>query len=150
MLGTLLAALISGETLSALQRVRQTVLAYVVAAAFGFAAAVFLLLALYIWLARLWGPITAALVFGLFFLAVAMLVILTARMRARARAKRAAQRRQSELVTVGLVSAVSGAPSVFKGRRGRYGAAAALVPLAAMGLYAAYRLVRGGGRDNTG
>jgi hypothetical protein len=139
MLGTLIAAIVSGETLSTLSRAKQAAVSYLLVAICGLVAAFFFLLALYVWAADAWGPIAAALAFALFFTAVAVLMLVVSRSRARSRARLAAQRRSSELMTMGVLSAVAGAPSILSGRKAKAVVAAVAVPLMLAGAYFAYR-----------
>lgn len=139
MLGTLIAAIVSGETLSTLGRAKQAAVSYLLVAISGLVATFFVLVALYIWAARAWGAIWAALAFAAFFMAVALLVLVVSRSRARAQARLAAQRRSSELMTMGVLSAVAGAPALLSGRKAKAGVAAVAVPLILAGAYVAYR-----------
>lgn len=139
MLATLIAAIVSGETLSTLSRAKQTAMSYALVALCGLMAALFLLLGLYLSAARELGPIWAAFIFAVIFAAAAVLVQAVSRSRARRRDRIAAQRRNSELMTMGLLSAAAGAPSLISGRKMKAAAAAAAVPLLLTVAYLGYR-----------
>lgn len=135
MLASLIAGLASGETVVALRRARQAAIAWmaaIVAAACGIG---FLIGAAYIWASDQYGPLQAAIGFGVFFIAVAVAIILTHKLRARSRARLLARKRSTDMKAIGVATAIAAIPSLLKGKAG-VGILAA--PVVALGVYALY------------
>ena len=136
MLAPLLASLASGETVLAVHRARRAVIFYLLAGLAAFCGVGFLLGALYIWLSGLYGRLETALSFGLGFLIVALVIAMTHRLTAGSRARRAAERRKSDLTAVGVAAALAVLPGLL---RSRAGVGALLAPALAVVAYAIYR-----------
>ncbi len=136
MLASLLASLASGETVVALRRARRSVLVYFLFGVLALCGVGFLVGAFYIWVAALYGSLAAALAFGGGFLVLALLVLVIDRVTAGSRAKRAAERRKSDMTAVGVATALTLLPSLL---RGRAGVGALIVPALAVIGYAIYR-----------
>lgn len=116
MLGTLIAALFSGEASRFVGRARRTVIAYVIAGLFAFIGLGFLLGALYTALASRFGSLETSLGFGIVFLLLGGIVLVINAIIARRVRKKAATRRRSELTTVAATAAVSILPGLLRGK----------------------------------
>lgn len=135
-LASLVAGLATGETVAAVKRARTAVVVYFVAGALACLGLGFLLAAAFIWAEQRYGPIEAALGFGIGFLVVGGLVLLVYRLGAGARARRQAKRRQADLTALGVTAAAALLPALA---RSRPGPGLILGPLAAIAAYAIYR-----------
>ncbi|WEX10044.1 hypothetical protein [Chelativorans sp. AA-79] len=136
MFGHLLALLATGEAASIKRRIKAAVVSYAAVGILAFFAVVFLVLAAYLTVAVRWGPIEAALWFGIGFLVLAGVILIAYRLTARAR-RRAAMHRRTESMMVGA-SALAMLPSLI-GRKGSW--VTALTLLAGLAGYAAYTRV---------
>lgn len=136
MLGSLIAAFLSGETAGLLSRARRSAILMGFAALTGVVGCVFLIVAGYIAAARRWGPIEAALAFGVGFILVAILLLLINLVLSRGARKTASTRRRSEIVSIATAAGIGMLPALLKGR-GSLGTL--LVPLAGLAAYALYR-----------
>jgi len=144
-LASLIAGLASGETAAALRRAKLAAMAYLAAGALALVGAGFLAGALYVWTARRYGTIEAALGFGFGFLVAAGLVVLVFRVSAGSRARRRERRRKADVTALGLTAALAVLPTLA---RGKSGLGLILGPAAALAAYAIYREnVRPGPRD---
>lgn len=140
MIGPLIAAFASGEIGLTIERTKRAVLAYVLALVFVLLGASFLLVAGYIQLARMFGPLAAALGLGIGFVVVGGIVIAIHQLRARAEQRRVAEKRKTDFVSLGATAAVAALPNMMRGRRGKAtGAAAAITPLVLGVAYALYQ-----------
>ena len=135
MLAPLIAGFASGETMVALRNAKRAALVYLFAALAAALGVGFLVGAAYIWTAAWLGPIQAALGFGVFFILVALFIVLAHRLRARSRARILAQKRAADVKALGIATAVAALPSLLKGKAG-IGMLA--VPVLALGAYAYY------------
>jgi hypothetical protein len=116
MLGSLIAALFSGEASRLVGRARRAAIAYLIAGLCALIGLGFLLGALYTTLARRFGSIETSLGFGIAFLLIgAIALLINAIIASRAR-KRAATRRRSELTTIAATAAVSILPGLLRGK----------------------------------
>jgi len=140
MLASLLAGLASGETALAVRRARFAAMCYLLAGMAALCGLGFLVGAFYIWLSRHTGPIEAALWIGGGFVVLSLGIVLFHRVMAGVRARRAAERRKSDMTAVGIAAALAVLPGLV---RGRAGIAALIVPALAVVGYAIYR-------ENTG
>ena len=136
MLATLISGLASGETVAAIHRVRTAAIVYVIAMAAALCGLVFLVGAAYIWTAMRYGPLAAALGFGVGFLVLAGLILLIYRISAGSRARRRAQRRNADMKAIGITAALAVLPSLLKGKGGL---GVILGPAVALAAYAIYR-----------
>lgn len=136
MLASLIASLASGETAVAIRRARRAAIVYLLAGVAGLCGAGFLLGALYIWLSDRYGRLETALGFGVGFIVLALLILLFHRLTAGSRARRAAERRRSDLTAMGVAAALAALPGLM---RGRAGVGALLAPALAVAAYAIYR-----------
>jgi len=136
MLASLLASLASGETVVALRRARRAAVVYLFAGVFLLCGIGFLLGALYIWLAARYGSFETALMFGVGFIVLALIVLLIDRLTARSRRVRAAERRKSDFTAVGIAAALAILPNLV---RTRAGAGVLVAPLLAAAGYMIYR-----------
>lgn len=145
-----LIAFASGESAEIVRRLRRAALVYALAGFAILAAVVFLIAAAYLYAARHYGTIEAAVGFAAGFLVVALLLVAVHRITARVHARRVAKRRSGDLVTLGGAAAVAllpMLPALFR-RRGA-AAGALLVPLAALAVYAIYKENSGPGPGRT-
>ena len=145
MLTSLIAGFASGETAFALRRVKRAGIAYVAAGIAGLCGLGFLVGAAYVWAARSWGEIEAAVAFGLGFLALSGLILAVHSIAARSRAREDKQRRSSELAAVGMTVAAAVVPTLL---RSKGGIGALLGPLVALVAYAIYRENSGPGNGD--
>lgn len=136
MLASLIANLASGETVVALRRARYATIAYTLASIFGMLGLGFLISAGFVWAARRFGHIEAALAFGFGFLVVAGLVLVIHKFAARSRAREYRRKRSSEMMTMSVATALAVLPTLL---RSKGGLAAVLGPALAVAAYAIYR-----------
>jgi undecaprenyl pyrophosphate phosphatase UppP len=136
MLASLIASLASGETVVAIRRARRAAIVYLLAGAAGLIGLGFLIGALYIWLAERYGRVETALGFGIGFIVLALLILLIHRLTAGSRAKRAAERRKSDLTAMGVAAALAVLPGLM---RSRAGLGTLIAPALAVVAYAIYR-----------
>jgi undecaprenyl pyrophosphate phosphatase UppP len=136
MLASLIASLASGETVVAIRRARRAAIVYLLAGTAGIIGVGFLIGALYIWLSELYGRLETALGFGVGFIVLALLIVLVHRLTAGSRAKRAAERRRSDLTAMGVAAALAALPGLM---RSRVGLGTLLAPALAVVAYAIYR-----------
>jgi undecaprenyl pyrophosphate phosphatase UppP len=144
MLASLLASLASGETAVALRRARRAVIIYLLAGLSVLCGIGFLIGALYIWLAMRYGRLEGALILAVGFIVLAVLILMVDRLTVKSRARRAAERRKSDLTALGIAAAAAVLPGLL---RGRAGLGALLAPALAVVAYAIYRENIGPGRD---
>ncbi|MER9374608.1 hypothetical protein [Mesorhizobium sp. M0491] len=136
MLATLISGLASGETVAAIYRARTAAIVYMIAMAAALCGLGFLVGAAYIWTAMRYGPLAAALGFGVGFLVLAGVVLLVYRISAGSRARRRAQRRNADMKAIGITAALAVLPSLLKGKGGL---GVILGPAVALAAYAIYR-----------
>lgn len=136
MLASLLASLASGETLQAVRRARRAAIAYLLAGVAGLLGVGFLIGALYIFLSERYGRLETAIGFGIGFIVLALLILLVHILMAKSRAKRAAERRKSDLTAMGIAAAIAALPTLA---RSRVGLGALLAPALAVVAYTIYR-----------
>lgn len=136
MLASLIAGFLSGETLEAARRARSAAIAYLLAAILGLLGFLFLLMAAYLWTARHYGAIEAAIGFGVTLLVIAGLDLLIHRFTSRRRIRRDAKRRRSEIMTVAATTGLALLPTLL---RGKGGALTLLAPAAAAVAYMIYK-----------
>lgn len=136
MLTSLIASLASGEAAVALKSARRTAIVYLAAGLLILVGASFLLGAFFVWTAQRYGTIEAAILFGVVFIALALVVLLVDRLTARSRAARAAECRKSDVTALGVATALAVLPGLL---RGRAGLGALLAPAIAAAAYAIYR-----------
>jgi hypothetical protein len=136
MLASLIAGFASGETMLALRRAWRTAIAYALAGLAVLCGLGFLIGAFYIWAARRFGSLEAAIGFGLGFLVLGGIILFIHRITTGVRARQAARRRTTELTTLAAASALAALPTLL---RGRLGVGTIIAPaIAALG-YAIYR-----------
>ena len=92
--------------------------------------------AVYHWASLRYGAIEAALGIGLIFLLLSGLVLIIHTTTARIQARRAKERRASDLTTVAVASALAVLPTLL---RGKTGLGTVIAPLVALTAYAIYR-----------
>jgi hypothetical protein len=134
MLGSVLASLLSGQTAEAVQRYRDRVLAYALATVAIIVGVCFLFVAAYIAAKDRYGAIYAALGFAAAFFVIAGLVWGYHVSMARKRAKRAAERRSSEMKAYVSAAAVALLPALLKSRVGVGGLLLPILALTALGI----------------
>jgi len=136
MLASLIASLASGETVVAIRRARRAAIVYLLAGTAGLIGVGFLIGALYIWLSERYGRLEAALGFSVGFIVLALMILLVHRLTAGSRARRAAERRKSDLTAMGVAAALAALPGLM---RSRAGLGTLLAPALAVVAYAIYR-----------
>jgi undecaprenyl pyrophosphate phosphatase UppP len=136
MLTSLLASLASGETVLALRRAQRAAVVYALAGIAAICGVGFLIGALYIWLSSRYGSLATAIGFGVGFIVIALLILLVHRLMAGSRARRAAERRKSDLTAVGVATAIAVLPGLL---RSKAGLGVVLAPALAILGYVIYR-----------
>jgi hypothetical protein len=136
MLASLIASFASGETALAVRRARRTAIAYLLAGVAALCGIGFLIGALYIWASERYGAIEAAVGIGAIFLLLSGLVLIIHTTTARVQARRAKERRASDLTTVAVASALAVLPTLL---RGKAGLGTVIAPVVALTAYAIYR-----------
>lgn len=143
MLGSLIAAFISGEAVNVARRAKAAAITYVLVAILAAIGLGFLIGAGYIAAARRFGDIGAALAFGAAFIAVALLILLVHAFTA-SRRTRLRERRSIDLAKILGAATVTAIPLLL---RSRAGTGALLGPLLGLVAYAILRENRAG-RDS--
>ncbi|MBL8584930.1 MAG: hypothetical protein JNL61_22205 [Rhizobiaceae bacterium] len=136
MFASLIAGLLSGETLEAAKRARRAAIAYSLASLVALIGAVFLLVAAYIALARSYGAITAAVALGFAFLVLSAILLMVHKIMQGRRVRLDTKRRKSEMMAVATTAAIAALPTLM---RGRGGILTILAPAAAALGYVIYR-----------
>ncbi len=131
-----LISIISGEASDVVQRARRSIIEYLLAGIMALCGFWFMLLAGYIFAARHYGDLAAALGIGAAFLVLAVALLLYHRIRARVRARRVRERRAREAKSVANTAMLALLP-VLLSRRG--GLASMLLPALGAAGYAIYR-----------
>lgn len=117
MIWQLVAKLVTGEAGVYVARMRRLVVLYIIMAVFALMMIAYLMTALYVWVASLYGPLAAALGFAaVFFVLVLVTWILTVIVRRPPR-KRADDRLQRDIASIAGVAALSNAPLLFQSAR---------------------------------
>lgn len=121
------------------QRARRSAIVYLLASVAGLCGLIFLLVAAFIYMAvnLRYGALTTALSFGGVFLALAVLVLLTHRFSATARARRVKYRREHDMKAALSGAAIAALPTLLA-KRGSIGGLV-LPALAAAFAFAIYR-----------
>lgn len=150
MIGSLIAAFVSGEAGLMAERAKRAAIAYAIVLIFAVLGLSFLLFAGFIQLANMYSPLIAALSMGGAFLLIAIIVMVIHQVRARAEQKRIERKRRTDLASLGATAAVASIPSLLKGRKGgkAAGAAAALLPVVIGVAFALYRRRRDADEDD--
>ena len=113
MLSQLVTKLITGEAGVFLARMKRVVALYVVMAIFALGMAMSLLLALFVYLAQVFGPLPAALGFAGVFLVLVILTYIAVIIARRPPKKRADDRLQRDIASIAGVAAVSNLPLIL-------------------------------------
>jgi MFS family permease len=145
MFGTLIASIVAGETTDIIGRTKRTAIAYVIAGLLVLFGVMFGLIALYVWVAGHWGPITAALVLAGAFVVLAVLVIVIHNSSAKRQKREASKRRSVDAKAIAATAAVAALPALLA-KRGS--AVALIVPVLGVVGYLIYKenAKPGGGR----
>ncbi|MBZ9709376.1 hypothetical protein LB543_21870 [Mesorhizobium sp. ESP7-2] len=136
LLASLLSGFASGETMAVVRRARTAAIVYALAALAAFCGFGFLVGAAYIWTSARYGSLAAAVGFGVGFLVIAGLVLLTHRLMSGARVRREARRRKADMKAIGITAALAVLPTLLKGKGGL---GVILGPAVALAAYAIYR-----------
>ncbi|MBZ9695596.1 MULTISPECIES: hypothetical protein [unclassified Mesorhizobium] len=140
LLASLLSGFASGETVAAIRRARTAAIVYMLAALAVFCGIGFLVGAAYIWASASYGSLAAAIGFGVGFLVIAGLVLLTHRLMSGTRMRREARRRKTDMKAIGITAALAVLPALLKGGlKGKGGLGVILGPAVALAAYAIYR-----------
>lgn len=136
MLASLIASIATGEAGLAVRRTRRAATAYLAAGVLGVCGIGFLVGAAYVWAARRYGHIEAALGFGVGFLVISGLILLVHKLAAQARVRDQQRRRKADLAALGTAAAMAAVPTLLRSK----GAMGALLgPLVALAAYQIYR-----------
>ena len=135
-LASLLVSFVTGEAGTIARQVRGALIAYGLALLGALIGMCFLVLAAYLWAARRFGSIEAALGFGIGFVVIAAVIFTSYRLMEKKRARRRARRRKSDFTALALAAGVAALPELL---RSKQGIGALLGPLAALFAFAVYR-----------
>lgn len=136
MLASLIASIATSEAGLAVRRTRRAATAYLAAAVFGICGIGFLVGAAYVWAARRYGHVEAALGFGIGFLVLSGLILLVHKLAGQARARKARRQRKADMATLGTAAAMALVPTLL---RSKGGIGALLGPVVALAAYQIYR-----------
>lgn len=136
MLASLIAGVVSGETLDALRRARRAAVAYVLAGILLLIGLAFFVGAYFVWLSQRVGTVEASLLFGGGFVALGVLVLLVHMVTRSVKARRLQRQRRSEMATIAAATGLAVLPTLLRGRAS-LGLLAA--PAAAALVYAIWR-----------
>ena len=136
MLASLISGFASSEAAQAFRRLKFMAVAYLIAGLAVLTGLGFLIGAGYIAASRRFGPMEAAIGFGIGFIVLAGLVVLVFNMIANARERRERRRRASDMKSIGIAAAIAAAPVVLRNR-----AALGMLAVPALGLLA-YRIFK--------
>ena len=136
MFASLLAGLVSGETIDAARRARRAAITYAICLSLAGFGLLFFIGALYLWAARHLGPIEASLIFGAVFLGLALIVLVIHKLTASSKMRRAAEQRKSDFTKVGIATAIAVLPGLL---RSKAGLGVLMVPAVALLAYVIYR-----------
>ncbi|NDW07078.1 hypothetical protein [Jiella pacifica] len=114
MVWQLVAKLVTGEAGVYVARMRRLVVLYLAMAVFALLMIAYLMTALYVWVAWLYGPLAAALGFAGFFLVLILLTWIATVIVRRPPRKRADDRLQRDIASIAGVAALSNAPLLFQ------------------------------------
>ncbi|WP_353644454.1 hypothetical protein [Mesorhizobium sp. WSM2239] len=136
MLASLIASFASGETALALRRAKRAAIAYLLAGVAALCGIGFLIGAIYIWASGRYGAIEAALGIGVIFLLLSGVILIVHTTTARVQARRAKERRASDMTAVAVASTLAILPTLL---RGKAGLGTVIAPVVALAAYAIYR-----------
>lgn len=136
MLASLIASFASGETALALRRAKRAAIAYLLAGVAALCGIGFLIGAIYIWASGRYGAIEAALGIGVIFLLLSGVILIVHTTTARIQARRAKERRASDMTAVAVASTLAILPTLL---RGKAGLGTVIAPVVALTAYAIYR-----------
>ncbi|RST85094.1 hypothetical protein EJC49_17630 [Aquibium carbonis] len=137
MIGPLVAAIASANAPRMARRLRRAVIDYAIAGVAFVLGIGFLLVAAFIWAARRWGGLEAAIGFGLGFLLLSVLTLMVHRMVTARRLRRLAERQKADQVrSMATAAAVAAVPALIR-QVGIVGSLA--LPLAALAAYAIWQ-----------
>lgn len=141
MLTQLITKLFTGEAGIFIARMRVVALIYAVMVVVGMAMLGFLLAALFIWLASIYGTFATALGFAAFCLVAIVILYILLIFARRPPKQRASDRLQRDVASIASIAAISNLPMLIRsfGRDKRL----ILVPIAAAGIYGATRVILG-------
>lgn len=133
----LITLLLAGEASDLKRRLQSALITYAIAAIAGLLALIFLVVAVYIAAAIRWGAMEAAIGFAVIFALLALIVFVAHRISARAYRQKQRLRRAENASLAASASAAAAIPALL-GKK-TMAANAALLLLAGLGGYAAYR-----------
>lgn len=138
MLGSLVVRILTGEAGVMFARLRTVAVLYALMAVAALCAAIFLLLALFFWVASHLGPIWAALAFaGGFVVVIGLLYVALAATR-RPKETDRQERLRRDVASIAGVAAMSNLPVILRSARRQKRLLA--IPVAAIGLWGAVRM----------
>ncbi|MBP0614380.1 hypothetical protein [Jiella mangrovi] len=117
MVWQLVAKLVTGEAGVYIARLRKLVILYIVMAVFALLMVTYLISALYIWVASIYGPLATSLFFAGGFLVLIILTWIATIIVRRPARKRADDRLQRDIASIAGVAALSNAPLLFQSAR---------------------------------
>lgn len=146
MLGSLIAAFVSGEAVNAIKRAKATIVVYLVAAILAFTGIGFLIGAAYVAAAHRIGSVEASIAFGVGFLVLAVLMVVIRSIALSVQRSRS-RRRAADLAAIAGAAAATALPLLLRSKAGIGGLA---VPVIALVAYAIYRENSRGRTDDPG
>ncbi|MCE7026719.1 hypothetical protein [Jiella avicenniae] len=114
MVWQLVAKLVTGEAGVYVARLRRLIVLYLAMAVFALLMIAYLMTALYVWIAALYGPLAAALGFAAVFFVLILLTWIATVIVRRPPRKRADDRLQRDIASIAGVAALSNAPLLFQ------------------------------------
>ncbi len=117
MIWQLVAKLVTGEAGVYVARMRRLIVLYLAMAIFALLMIAYLMTALYVWVAALYGPLAAALGFAAAFFVLIVLTWIATVIVRRPPRKRADDRLQRDIASIAGVAALSNAPLLFQSAR---------------------------------
>lgn len=136
MFGTVIASIVAGETADIIGRTKRSVIAYAIAGLLVLFGVMFGLIALYVWVAGHWGPITAALALAGAFVVLAILIVVIHSSTSKRQAREATKRRAVDAKAIATTAAVAALPALLARPRS---AVALIVPVLGVVGYLIYK-----------
>ncbi|KAB0679871.1 phage holin family protein [Aureimonas leprariae] len=135
----LITRLLTGEAGLYFTRLRNMAVWYSVAGVFGLVMAIFLLVALFSWVASHLGTVGTALIFAAVFLVLAIVAVVIARISGRPPRPEKEDRLQRDILSIAGVTAMSNAPQLMRLARQKRGLI--MIPAAAAGFFGLYKAI---------
>ncbi|MBE7186227.1 MAG: hypothetical protein INR68_17675 [Methylobacterium mesophilicum] len=135
----LITRLLTGEAGLYFARLRNMVVWYAVTSIFALVLVIFLLVALFSWIASSLGTVNTALIFAAVFLVLAIVSFVVARISGRPPRPEKEDRLQRDILSIAGVTAMTNAPQLMRLARQKRGLL--LIPAAAAGFFGLYKAI---------